>query len=154
MTFHPRPLWNIDRKEKIMEIQEDYRERKNIQPDLKHMPKSIKPSHNHLDRILHFFGGHGVVGNEERKIFIIVLPPNTLSGKESVLFLEPLGQLCTGYGDWQQNLDRVYLGLFDESPKMSYPFLGRYPDQHIFLKRIPKNEHSMDQKSTLIILPR
>ncbi len=75
----------------IMKIQEDYWERKNIQPDLKHMPEPIKSSHNHLDRVLHFFGGQGLVGNEERKISIIVLPPDTLSGKKSVLLLESLG---------------------------------------------------------------
>jgi len=122
-----------------VEVQEDYREGKNFQPDMKHMPKSIESAHNQLDRVLHFFRSHRLVGNKERKVSIIVLPPQALFGKQSVLLLESLGQLRAGYGDWKQNLDRVYLGLFDESPKISFAFLGGYPDERTFLKGIPKN---------------
>src|SRR4030067_285296 len=113
----------------IVKVQEDHREGKNIQADMKHMPKSIESAHNQLDRVLHSFWSHRLIGNKERKVSIIVLPPQALFGKQSVLFLESLGQLRAGYGDWKQNLDRVYLGLFDESPKISFPFLGWCPDE-------------------------
>lgn len=147
VPFPPSPL-------DIVEVKDYAREGKNIQADMKHMPKSIESAHNHLDRVLHFFWSQRFVGNKEREISIIVLPSEALFGKHSILLLEPLGQLRTGYGNWKKNLDRVYLGLFDESPKTSFPFLGWYPDARTFLKGITKNEHSMDQKSSMVIQPR
>ena len=85
----------------IVQVQEEDREGKNIQPDMEHVSKSIKPSHNHLDRLMHFFWSHWIVGNKERKIAIIILPADTFFGKDSVLMLEPLGELRTREGDGQ-----------------------------------------------------
>jgi hypothetical protein len=85
----------------IVEVQQNYRKGKNIQPDMKHVPESIKPSHNHLDRLMHFFWGHRIVGNKKREIAIIILPSDTSWGKDSVFLLEPLGELRTREGDGQ-----------------------------------------------------
>jgi hypothetical protein len=112
VPFPPSPL-------DVVEVKDNDRERKNIQADMKHMPKSIESTHNRQDRVLHFFWSQRLVGNKERKVSIIVLPTDALFGKHSILFLEPLGQLRTGYGNRKKNLDGVDLGLFDESPKMS-----------------------------------
>ena len=85
----------------IVQIEENYRERKNIQPNMKHVPKSIEPSHNNLDRLMHFFRSHRIVRNKERKIAIIVLPSDIFFEKDSVLLLEPSGELRTREGDGQ-----------------------------------------------------
>ena len=97
----PSPIPSPPSPPDIVQVKQKYREGKNIQPNMKHVPKSIETSHNHLDRLMHFFWSHRIVGNKEWKITIIILPSKTSFGKDSVFLFEPLGELRTRDGDWQ-----------------------------------------------------
>jgi hypothetical protein len=58
VPFPPSPL-------DAVEIKADDRKGEDVQPDMEHMPESIKPSHDQPDGVLHVFCGHRFVGDEE-----------------------------------------------------------------------------------------
>ena len=90
----PVPLPPSDSE--VMDIKEEHRERKNVQPYVKHVLEAIKTPHDQVNGGLDLFRGHWFIGYKEGEISVVVLPSNKIFGVDPILLLEPPGQLGAG----------------------------------------------------------